>query len=132
MNPRTIETGVRAVAVALVTAVGLFASTPNVHGTADTRGGVACDVNRTLNTTCKETTYGAACLYAYTTCSSVSGWRFMTCLEKPASSNQCNKDQIRCLPHVDYMTSGNCTPTYLAPKTAAASSPLAARVSQTQ
>ena len=52
MRPRTIETGVRAVAVALVTAVGLFASTPSVHGTAETRGGAPCDVNRTTNTNC--------------------------------------------------------------------------------
>ena len=114
MRPRTIETGVRAVAVALVATVGLFASTPSVHGTADTRGGAPCNVNRTTNTNCGDTGYSGSCLYVYTTCYSVAGWRFMTCALKPMSSNSCNKDIIRCFPRNDYMTNGNCTPSYLA------------------
>ncbi len=124
MKPRTIETGVRAVAVALVTAVGLFASTPNVHGKADTRGGIMCDVNKVVNTLCGDTGYSGTCLYTYKTCSSTSGWRFMTCIKKPLTTNDCEKDHARCFPRDDYATSGNCTPNYLPPS--------ATRVSQAQ
>lgn len=110
-----LDTVVRGLAVVVVAAIGLLASTPNVHGTTETRGGAPCDVNRTLNQKCGDTGYSGMCLYQYTTCYSVAGWRFMTCIKKPLSSNSCEKDVARCFPRDDYMTSGNCTPSYQAP-----------------
>ena len=133
MTSRKLETGVRAVAVAFVVAIGLLASTPNVHGTADTRGGAPCDVNKTMYQRCGDTGYSGGCLYTYTTCYSVAGWRFMTCALKPMSSNGCEKDIARCFPRDDYAANGNCTPNYLAAApSGAASAATAVRASQVQ
>ena len=107
-----LETVIRGIAVTLVAAIGLLASTPNVHGTAETRGGAPCDVNKTKFARCGDNHYSALCLYTYTTCYSVPGWRFMICTKKPLSSNNCEKDVARCFPRDDYMPNGNCTPTY--------------------
>lgn len=124
---KTLEAGIRATIVGAVACLALFASTPNVHGTADTRGGAAggsCDVNRTMQTTCGDTGYSGKCLYLYTSCYSVAGWRFMTCTVKPIENNSCEKDLARCFPRDDYMPSGNCSPSYQAAA--------AVRVSQSQ
>lgn len=130
---KTLETGIRATIVAVVAGLGLFASTPNVHGTADTRGGAACDTNRVLQKMCGDTGYSGKCLYQYTSCYSVAGWRFMTCTMKPLANNDCEKDVARCFPRDDYMPSGNCSPSYLAAAGAALNSgSTATRVSQTQ
>lgn len=102
----------RSVVVALVAAAGLLASTPNVHGVTETRGGAACDVNRTQSQPCGSTGYNGSCLYLYTTCYAVQGWMYMTCIPKPMNKNQCEIDVIRCMPQTDYATSGSCTPTY--------------------
>lgn len=107
-----LDTCLRSLAVALVAATGLLASTPNLHGTADTRGGAACDVNQTSNPNCGDTGYQGSCLYLYTVCSAKPGWRFMTCVLKPLANNQCEKDIFRCFPQDDYMATGGCTPTY--------------------
>lgn len=133
MTSLKLDAGIRAVAVALVAGIGLLASTPNVHGTVDTRGGAPCDVNKTLATRCGDTNYGAQCLYTYTRCYAVAGWRFMTCTLKSIESNGCERDQIRCFPRDDYMPSGNCTASYSATgvdTAAAISKPV--RVSETQ
>lgn len=107
-----LDTLVRGVAVVLVATIGLLASTPNVHGTTESRGGAPCDVNKTLSQKCGDTGYSRMCLYTYTICYAVPGWRFMTCTLKPLSTNNCEKDVARCFPRDDYMPSGNCTPTY--------------------
>lgn len=133
MTSVKVDAGIRAMAVALVAGIGLLASTPNVHGTADTRGGAPCDVNKTYSTRCGDTNYGAQCLYTYTQCYAVAGWRFMTCTLKSIDTNGCEKDQIRCFPRDDYMPSGNCTASYSATGVAgAAVKPTAARISETQ
>ncbi|MBS0203106.1 MAG: hypothetical protein JSS49_09430 [Planctomycetes bacterium] len=121
---KTLEAGIRATIVASVACLALFASTPNVHGTADTRGGNPCDVNRTMQTVCGDTSYSNKCLYQYTSCYSVAGWRFMTCTLKPLANNSCEKDVGRCFPRDDYMPNGNCSPSYQAAA--------AVRVSQSQ
>jgi len=128
MSIKRFEKWGRAVAVAMVAIVGLAAATPSVHGTADTRGGAPCDVNKTIWQRCGDTSYGGMCLYTYTTCYSVAGWRFMTCVKKPLANNNCEKDVARCFPRDDYMTTGNCTPNYQAPEAGAAIS----RISQLQ
>ena len=114
MTSSKLETVFRAVAVLIVAVVGLLASTPNVHGTADTRGGIPCDANRTLLKVCGDTGYSGKCLYNYTTCYSVPGWRYMTCVKKPLANNQCEKDLARCFPRDDYMPLAACTPNYSA------------------
>lgn len=111
MNPVKLETCIRTAVVVFTAALGLFASTPNVHGTADTRGGAPCDVNKTLNSPCGDASYQSACLYTYTRCYAVAGWRFMTCTPKPLASNGCARD-FRCFPRDDWSTSGLCSPNY--------------------
>lgn len=127
-----LESFVRGFAVIAVAVAGLLASTPSVHGTAETRGGAPCDVNKTIALNCGDTGYSGKCLYTYTMCYSVAGWRYMTCTLKPMSTNQCEKDQARCYPRDDFMPNGNCTPSYLAPSPSAAPSGASARASQVQ
>jgi hypothetical protein len=114
MTTSTIERSLRGAVVAAVVFAGLFASTPNVHGTAETRGGAACDVNKSMNISCGDTGYSGKCLYLYTVCYSVPGWRYMTCVLKPIQNNQCEKDAVRCFPRDDYMPVAACTASYQA------------------
>lgn len=125
MSFTKLETAVRAAAIVLVAGIGLLASTPNVHGTAQTRGGAPCDVNKTMYQRCGDNGYSGTCLYTYTTCYAVAGWRFNTCTLKSLDTNNCEKDVARCFPRDDYMPNGNCSPSYQAAATAV-------RVSQTQ
>jgi hypothetical protein len=111
MNRKRLESGVRTGVVVFAAVVGLFASTPIVHGIADTRGGAPCDVNKTINSTCGDATYQSACLYTYTRCYAIPGWRYMTCTMKSMSSNGCARSP-RCFPRDDWATTGVCTPSY--------------------
>jgi len=132
MNSTKLEKGIRGAVVGLVVVAGLLASTPNVHGTADTRGGAPCDVNKSFGDRCTDAGYTNVCLYTHTVCYSVAGWRFMTCTLKPLSSNGCERDKIRCLPADDYMPNGNCSPSYQAASGAALTPASSARASQVQ
>jgi hypothetical protein len=114
MNLNKLEARVRAAVVVLFASFGLLASTPSVHGKADTRGGAPCDVNKTMNPSCGDTGYSGKCLYTYTLCYAVPGWRFMTCIVKPIENNNCERDRIRCFPRDDFKPVANCTAAYSA------------------
>ena len=107
MNNLTVVSGVRVLAAAFVAAAGLIASSPQVHGTAQTRGAVACNVNVIATPNCGNKTNYVSCATNYTKCKSLSGAKDKICTINSESS--CKVDN-ECMLQTDYSWSTDCTP----------------------
>lgn len=108
MNSLTVVSGVRVLVAAFVAAAGLFASAPQVHGTVQTRGAVACDINVIATPNCGNKTNYVSCATHYTMCLSYGGAKDKICTLNTESS--CKVDN-ECMVMADYSWSSDCTPT---------------------
>ena len=134
MNSLTVVSGVRVLVAAFVAAAGLFASAPQVHGTVQTRGAVACNMNVIATPNCGNKANYMVCATNYTFCQAFSGRKDKICTLNTASS--CKVD-TSCMDMPDYSWSSDCTPQfppYYSPSRAALSttSSSALRPSQVQ
>ena len=107
MNSLKVVSGVRVLAAALIAAAGLCASAPQVHGTAQTRGAVACNVNVIATPNCGNKTNYVSCATNYTKCKSFSGAKDKICTMNSVSS--CKVD-VECMLQTDYSWSTDCVP----------------------
>jgi hypothetical protein len=116
---KTLEFRIRIVTAVAVAALGLFASTPSVHGLANTRGAIACNINNTLTPRCTSK-LGQTCTVTYTKCQSLQGPKDRTC--SMASVSSCKSDPTSCQIMTDYDVSYDCAATAYAPTVGGSSS----------
>lgn len=112
MRTLTVVSGVRMFVAAIVAAAGLVASAPQVHGTVQTRGAVACNINVIATPDCGNKANYMTCVTNYTKCKSYPGPKDKIC--SIVANSSCKVD-TSCLIQTDYSWSSNCTPTAYAP-----------------
>lgn len=112
MRTLTVVSGVRVFVAAIVAAAGLVASAPQVHGTVQTRGAVACNVNIIGTPNCGAKADYMTCITTYTKCNSYPGPKNKICTLNANSSCKANNE---CILQNDYSWSTNCTPVYFTP-----------------
>ena len=108
MNSLKAVSGARMLVAALVAAAGLMASAPQVHGTVESRGAVACNINVIATPDCGSKANYLTCYTNYTKCKSFQGPKDKVCTIAPVSS--CKVD-TGCNIQTDYIWSTNCSPT---------------------